>query len=496
MGNAASPGGAHCPALDPMTVDGEGTATNRDYGPDDVDALCWQMDRSSIGSLRHRMEAQLTPASPKGGFEDAAMNRHFNEMTCRMLFLVEILKGITSYNYKMVQLVGDTATVCNYCQSLSLGQLEDLRYATLIAWNARKAVISDEAYDIIVSLIAEKITHDPVASAKSLAPSQVKTLSDFIIMRVDTKAPIISPSIQRTFSMAVTNTSAQPATQLCHNIASLRVTLGNPARLDSVKNSSTIFAMQVLSDLHLEFEGQSAFHFIPCAPYLALCGDIGNPFQPSYSNFLRQQSLQFKHVFVVAGNHEFYGNEYRQTREQMTRVCQLLPNVTFLDKTSFVVPGTKIRVIGGTLWSRKAALNVNDYNYITFGDRKLVPHDTMRIHLEEVEFIMSELATAASLGELVVGISHHVPCYNCTSFGTNLTSELCSPGSVLRCWCYGHDHQSSISEVNSTVFVGNELGYYWASGERDLKFSPETVVVVDQASPATWILQGPPLIKS
>jgi hypothetical protein len=55
-------------------------------------------------------------------------------------------------------------------------------------------------------------------------------------------------------------------------------------------------------------------------------------------------SKKYEKVFLIAGNsifktskqgnHEFYGNEYFSTKEQIKRVCSKFENVTFMDKNS------------------------------------------------------------------------------------------------------------------------------------------------------------------
>lgn len=72
-----------------------------------------------------------------------------------------------------------------------------------------------------------------------------------------------------------------------------------------------VFTLQYASDLHLEMLKTIPDNLIvPSAPYLALLGDIASPFKPHYYNFLAQMSQQFRMVFIIAGNHEYYGHQY------------------------------------------------------------------------------------------------------------------------------------------------------------------------------------------
>ena len=70
-------------------------------------------------------------------------------------------------------------------------------------------------------------------------------------------------------------------------------------------------SIQLLSDLHLEMDrgcglDYETFHIQPKADILALLGDIGNIHEQRLFTFLRQQTMQFKKVLYVLGNHEFY----------------------------------------------------------------------------------------------------------------------------------------------------------------------------------------------
>ena len=80
------------------------------------------------------------------------------------------------------------------------------------------------------------------------------------------------------------------------------------------------FPIQVMSDLHLEFPfrgpgnstiaGYDAFDCKPCAPILALLGDVGLVFQDGLFVFLRRQLLKYEKILYVMGNHEFYLSSY------------------------------------------------------------------------------------------------------------------------------------------------------------------------------------------
>ena len=83
--------------------------------------------------------------------------------------------------------------------------------------------------------------------------------------------------------------------------------------------STEKIGIQILSDLHLEFERPSPnggpgdddgnlykFDFPARAEHLALLGDIGMTGDDRLFTWLRAQLERFKTVFLVPGNHEPY----------------------------------------------------------------------------------------------------------------------------------------------------------------------------------------------
>ncbi|KAK7605630.1 hypothetical protein BKA81DRAFT_226280 [Phyllosticta paracitricarpa] len=82
-------------------------------------------------------------------------------------------------------------------------------------------------------------------------------------------------------------------------------------RLLSLFDFSRSPKFQIVSDLHLEVGQQySSFDIPASAPHLILAGDYD-----AYLGFLRRQTEQFETVFLVLGNHEFYGITFGESIE-------------------------------------------------------------------------------------------------------------------------------------------------------------------------------------
>jgi Calcineurin-like phosphoesterase len=105
--------------------------------------------------------------------------------------------------------------------------------------------------------------------------------------------------------------------------------------------------LQLLSDLHLEtetFDPEPA----PGAEWLVLAGDIDSTWQ-GYERFAGWPVP----VLVVAGNHEFDGQDVDAAAAGLRALCQRL-GFTLLERESLLLTdaaGARIRVLGTTRWS-------------------------------------------------------------------------------------------------------------------------------------------------
>jgi len=132
----------------------------------------------------------------------------------------------------------------------------------------------------------------------------------------------------------------------------------------------------IVSDTHLEFRKDkqaSQVNLIAsdsADSFLALPGDIGNPFITAYYDFIERHSQRFKHVFVVSGNHEYYSSNKKQRTmkeidEKLESIADAFPNVSFLQKKQILLDD--ILFMGCTLWSpadEMCEMLMNDYSEI------------------------------------------------------------------------------------------------------------------------------------
>jgi predicted phosphodiesterase len=224
-----------------------------------------------------------------------------------------------------------------------------------------------------------------------------------------------------------------------------------------------------MSDLHLELRTAVEVEQIiantdPLAPYLVLAGDVGIPSHPSYELFLKAMSNRFDQVFVIAGNHEFYGSSVCETHNQIYAVCDLLPNVHYLMTELFVDDSLPVHIFGGTMWSivkdeerRDVEMCLNDCRKI----RGFSVEFMKTCHEEFVERL--GVALDFHTDKPILVISHHLPSYGLihpdywhsdinSAFATNV-SLADHPN--IKAWIFGHTHKPH----DGPRFFCNPLGY-------------------------------------
>lgn len=240
--------------------------------------------------------------------------------------------------------------------------------------------------------------------------------------------------------------------------------------------------IQLLSDLHLEVGQQYASYagFPQTAPYLLLAGDVGRltDYQP-YAGFLAAQAARYDRVFLVLGNHEFWGLRYEAGLDAAGRLCAepaLRGRVELLHRTRWDCPRTRLSILGCTLWSRipKEAFavvrdKVKDFRRID----GWTPEEHVRRHEEDVAWLGHEVRRLAAQGEerrqLLVA-THHAPSLEGTSrpqdagnpWSVAFASDVLGQGGgwqAVGVWVYGHTHYCADFERYGVRVVANQRGY-------------------------------------
>ncbi|KAG5305432.1 serine/threonine phosphatase [Histoplasma capsulatum G186AR] len=247
---------------------------------------------------------------------------------------------------------------------------------------------------------------------------------------------------------------------------------------------------QIMSDLHLEVGQQySDFHIIPRATRLILAGDIGRLADyEAFRNFLRIQCKQFVEVYLVLGNHEFFG----VSRQEGLRLADMLQQEPELKDKLIIMNRTRvdlqdITLLGCTLHSQIppeaeeiVRYKINDFRRIA--DWTVADHNAE--HARDVKWLADEITsirkTESGLKRKIVVISHHAP----STKGTSKSSDECNPWNSafatcllgrkeisclddVQWWIFGHTHNSTELICGQVKLVSNQRGYVLPNKEKN-----------------------------
>jgi len=232
--------------------------------------------------------------------------------------------------------------------------------------------------------------------------------------------------------------------------------------------------IRYLSDIHLEFikpnKISNLLHKIGNnkEDVYVLAGDIGNPFQSIYTQLIDHLNSNFKHAFVIPGNHEYYQKTTKmdQVDSYLHELFQKYPNITYLNNSTKMYEGYTF--IGTTLWSKitdptheiNDVYSIPDFDYIRYN----------RLNRMCVDFL--EDAVANSNTKCIV-ISHHIPSYRLIDdkylnskmrpynqwFYSDMDAFISSNQDKIACWIYGHTHTPRNEVIDNVQFLCNPVGY-------------------------------------
>lgn len=224
--------------------------------------------------------------------------------------------------------------------------------------------------------------------------------------------------------------------------------------------------IQYISDLHLEFyEDILKIPIIPSAPILCLLGDIGFPDSTNYDIILNWCSKNYKKVFIITGNHEYYSNKF--TIDEINNIINTkvkkYNNISFLNNT--IEKYEDHTFIGTTLWSyipkyiKNHELNVyNDFKKIKGINREKYNE----LFLKNLEFLENEL----KIHDNIICLTHHLPSidlihekykdYPNFMFANNLNYLI---EDNIKVWMCGHSHTGNTKIINNVICTLNPFGY-------------------------------------
>ncbi|KAM0417053.1 hypothetical protein ACHAPT_012959 [Fusarium lateritium] len=235
--------------------------------------------------------------------------------------------------------------------------------------------------------------------------------------------------------------------------------------------------IQVLPDLHLEFGQQySSYSFPATAPYLLLGGGVGRLIDyDEYLGFMEGQARRFEKVFLVLGNHEFYGLEY-EAGLHMARCLMCLRLLSLARLFYYTEPGGTIPSPTLRCWVARCGLLFHS-RLIMFVQSKVKVFKNIggwsaekhnKLHREEHLWLREQVAQIPSDRQMLV-VTHHAPRVEGTlrpqhvgnpwtcAFATDVMDQAWDG---VRVWVFGHTHCSTEVVLESGIrLLGNQRGY-------------------------------------
>lgn len=240
------------------------------------------------------------------------------------------------------------------------------------------------------------------------------------------------------------------------------------------------------SDLHLEYDKYTLPEIN--GDVLVLAGDIApianidksnslydKRISDNFFNFI-ESTKQFKHVLYVAGNHELYGSDIKDTN----KLKELLKdtNITVLNNESIIIDD--VQFIGGTGWTdfnqvdsltmARAAGYINDYIEIKSNNNILDVYDVLEQHTDFCKVLKQSINDLTN-----IVISHHSPSHLTTNerFKDKHHMNGCYASDLHRFmekvsyWIHGHQHFANIVDVANCKVISNTRGYPYELAKRE-----------------------------
>lgn len=234
--------------------------------------------------------------------------------------------------------------------------------------------------------------------------------------------------------------------------------------------------IQYCSDLHLEFPQNNIYlkdnPIKPVGDVLILAGDITYWGKKHFKHlFFDYVSENFKAVYYIPGNHEFYSGKDLRIIDKP--VYETVKDNVFLVNNQVISIGD-IDLFFTVLWSNipeskslQVEHGVGDFYQIRYGSNRLNYKIFNQLHEDSLTFLKE--AIPASNAKKKVIVTHHIPthicnpeCYRNSDINSAFVSEQYSliHDWDVDYWIYGHHHANMLElTINGTKLVTNQLGY-------------------------------------
>jgi len=210
---------------------------------------------------------------------------------------------------------------------------------------------------------------------------------------------------------------------------------------------------------------------------LVLAGDILNAkHTEKFYIAIDNLSKRFKKIFVIAGNHEHYNNDYNASLHNLNSFYNNWDNIIFMENKVHI--HDDIAFFGATLWTNmnnndvisklNARVGMNDFRIIRKKGKLFTPDDS----------IIEHHATMVNLDQFFIDydkykkviITHHAPSFNSVAemyktekslnaaFYSDYDSYIMENQPDL--WIHGHMHNTSDYMIGGSRIICNPYGYF------------------------------------
>lgn len=227
--------------------------------------------------------------------------------------------------------------------------------------------------------------------------------------------------------------------------------------------------IQLMSDLHFEFGWKMKLTEMQDVT-LVLAGDVDSD-PDRLEEFIRYACTNRRAVIMIAGNHEFYGNNYEDVIWNLDLLADEIDNFHFLENEHVILDG--INFIGATLWSEPdwgVFRKIADSAQITFGNRHITDKDIASMCRQSKKYITKAIREIE--GKKVV-ITHFGPdqalMHPKWLAYPNMNTYFWAHGlqdtfKDADYWFFGHTHDPIDMKIDGCQFVCNPNGYVWPGG--------------------------------
>lgn len=235
--------------------------------------------------------------------------------------------------------------------------------------------------------------------------------------------------------------------------------------------------IQYISDIHLEHYGDNFIELPIVAEYLALVGDIGYPSKNNYKEFIKWCSENYRKVFLILGNHEYYyEKDMDNVRLLVEDIISNYDNIYLLDNDKievedYIILGTTLWSYVPTQYSKIIERSINDYRNINIYGMSIDRVEiTNNFFNRNVKWLEKEINEAQENNKKIIVLTHHAPLIEKTSapeyeipdrelnyaFSSDLSYLIKEP---IEVWIFGHTHWTCEFTYNNVKVVSNGIGY-------------------------------------